>query len=185
MHQYFCVHIYIHDAYIHIHTYVHMHICLYHIFLTFYKGFTSFVLFCIFLLFFLSCFFFISHTHPFSYPQTQRLSLSLSLSFPLSNPRYALSLSSTAHMCSCYYVYVCASHSCIYGITPYMYSYYHMGWLRSVGSFKLQASFAEYRLFYRALLQKRPIILRSLLIIATPYTYMVSCAFMVLLVSFT
>jgi len=34
---------------------------------------------------------------------------------------------------------------------------------------KLQVSFAEYRLFYRALLQKRPIILRSLLVIATPY----------------
>ena len=30
-------------------------------------------------------------------------------------------------------------------------------------------SFAEYRLFYRALLQKRPIILRSLLIEATPF----------------
>jgi len=30
---------------------------------------------------------------------------------------------------------------------------------------------AEYSLFYRALLQKRPIILRSLLIVATPYTY--------------
>jgi len=29
-----------------------------------------------------------------------------------------------------------------------------MGWLRSVGSIKLQVSFAEYRLFYRALLQK-------------------------------
>jgi len=34
---------------------------------------------------------------------------------------------------------------------------------------KLQVSFAEYRLFYRALLQKRPIISRSLLIVATPY----------------
>jgi len=33
-----------------------------------------------------------------------------------------------------------------------------MGWLRSVGSIKLQVSFAEHRLFYRALLQKRPII---------------------------
>ena len=30
-------------------------------------------------------------------------------------------------------------------------------------------TFAEYCLFYRALLQKRPIILRSLLIVATPY----------------
>jgi len=33
-----------------------------------------------------------------------------------------------------------------------------MGWLRSVGSIKSQVSFAEYRLFHRALLQKRPII---------------------------
>jgi len=45
-----------------------------------------------------------------------------------------------------------------------------MGWLRLVDSLKLQVSFAEYRQFYRALLQKRPIVLRSLLIEATPYT---------------
>jgi len=44
-----------------------------------------------------------------------------------------------------------------------------MGWLRLVGSLKLQVSFAEYHLFYRVLLQKRPIILRSLPIVATPY----------------
>jgi len=44
-----------------------------------------------------------------------------------------------------------------------------MGWLRLVGSLKLQVSFAEYRLLYRALLQKRPVILWSLLIVATPY----------------
>jgi len=43
-----------------------------------------------------------------------------------------------------------------------------MGWLRLVGSLKLYVSFAEYRLFYRALLQKRRIILRSLLIVVTP-----------------
>jgi len=43
-----------------------------------------------------------------------------------------------------------------------------MGWLRLEGSLKWQISFAEYSLFYRALLQKRPIILRSLRIIATP-----------------
>jgi len=29
-----------------------------------------------------------------------------------------------------------------------------MGWLRSVGSLRLQVCFAEYSLFYRALLQK-------------------------------
>jgi len=44
-----------------------------------------------------------------------------------------------------------------------------MGWLRWVGSLKLKVSFAEYCLFCRALLQKRPIILWSLLIVATPY----------------
>jgi len=43
------------------------------------------------------------------------------------------------------------------------------GWLRLVGSFKLKLSFAEHSLFYRALLQKRPAILRSLLIETTPY----------------
>jgi len=45
------------------------------------------------------------------------------------------------------------------------YMFIHcMGWLRLVGSLKLQVSFAEYYLFYRALLQKKPVILRSLLI---------------------
>ena len=36
-------------------------------------------------------------------------------------------------------------------------------------SWKWKVSFAEYHLFYRALLQKRPMILRSLLIVATTY----------------
>jgi len=44
-----------------------------------------------------------------------------------------------------------------------------MGWLRSVGSIKSYVSFAEYCLFYRAVLQKRPIILSILLTVATPY----------------
>jgi len=43
-----------------------------------------------------------------------------------------------------------------------------MGWLRLVGSLRLQVSFAEYHFFFRSLLQKRPFILRSLLIAATP-----------------
>ena len=46
-----------------------------------------------------------------------------------------------------------------------------MGWLRLVGSLKLQVSFSENSLFYRSLLHKRPIILRSLLVVATPYVY--------------
>jgi len=45
---------------------------------------------------------------------------------------------------------------------------HYMGWIRLVGSLKFKVSFAEYSLFYRALVQKRSIILRSLLIVATP-----------------
>jgi len=50
-----------------------------------------------------------------------------------------------------------------------------MGWLRLAGSIKVYVSSAEYRLFYRALLQKRPIILRSLLAEATPYAQKSHC----------
>jgi len=57
--------------------------------------------------------------------------------------------------CSCFVFKICESFS-------------PMGWLRSVGSTKLYVSFAEYRLFYRALLQKRPINLSILLTEATP-----------------
>jgi len=49
------------------------------------------------------------------------------------------------------------------------YKYYGVAMISRL--LKLQASFAEYRLFYRALLQKRHIILRSLLIVATPYQH--------------
>jgi len=44
-----------------------------------------------------------------------------------------------------------------------------MGSLSRVGSLKTYVSLAEYSLFYTALLQKRPILLESLLIVATPY----------------
>jgi len=50
-----------------------------------------------------------------------------------------------------------------------------MRWLRLVGSLKLYVSFAEHSLFYRALLQKRRILLRSLLIVATPYPDIMAC----------
>jgi len=42
-----------------------------------------------------------------------------------------------------------------------------MGQLQLVGSLKSQVSYAKYSLFYRALLQNRPIILRRLLIVGT------------------
>jgi len=44
-----------------------------------------------------------------------------------------------------------------------------MAWLRVVDSLKLYVSFVEYSPFYRALLQKRLMILRSLLIVAPLY----------------
>ena len=43
------------------------------------------------------------------------------------------------------------------------------GWLRLVGSLKLWVFIAHISLFCRALLQKRPVILRSLRSVATPY----------------
>jgi len=48
---------------------------------------------------------------------------------------------------------------------------FHMGWLRLVGSLKLQVSFAKEPYERDHILQKRPIIIRSLLIVATPYAY--------------
>jgi len=44
-----------------------------------------------------------------------------------------------------------------------------MGWLRLVGSLKLQVSFAKEPYKRDDILQKRPIILSILLIVATPY----------------
>ena len=44
-----------------------------------------------------------------------------------------------------------------------------MGWLQSVGSIKFQVSFAEYRVFHRALVQNKHIISSILLTKATPY----------------
>jgi len=45
----------------------------------------------------------------------------------------------------------------------------HMGWLWLVGSIKLQVSFAKEPYERDDILQKRPIILSILLIVATPY----------------
>ena len=45
----------------------------------------------------------------------------------------------------------------------------YMGWLRLVGSFELQVYFAKRPYKRDDILQKRPIILRSLLVVATPY----------------
>jgi len=47
----------------------------------------------------------------------------------------------------------------------------YMGWLRLVGSLKTQVSFAKQPCKRDNILQKRPTILWSLLIVATPYAY--------------
>ena len=47
-----------------------------------------------------------------------------------------------------------------------------MGWLRLVGALKVQVSFAKEPYKRDDILQKRPIILRRLLIVATPYKWM-------------
>jgi len=74
----------------------------------------------------------------------------------------------TRHACGS----VCGSHVCVAVCVDHMcdmmWWFTHMGWLRSVGSIKLQVSFEEYRLLYRALLQKRPIIISILLTEVTP-----------------
>jgi len=71
------------------------------------------------------------------------------------------------------YVYIII-HECMH---IFIHTHMHMGWLQLVGSLKWQVSFTEYSLFYRALLKKRPTILGSLLIVATPYhMFNVSCA---------
>jgi len=54
-------------------------------------------------------------------------------------------------------------------------SYTYMGWLRLVGSLKLQVSFAKEPYKRDDILQKRPIILSSLLMVATPYQCVAVC----------
>jgi len=74
---------------------------------------------------------------------------------------------STSALC----VYVCMHMPLHTTESLILHLMHYMGWLRLGGSLKLLVSFTEYSLFYRALLQKRPLYLRILLIVATPYVY--------------
>jgi len=64
------------------------------------------------------------------------------------------------------------SYSCMWHAS-YSYvwhaSHSNMGWLRSVGSLNWQVSFTKEPYKRDDILQKRPVILRSLLTVATPY----------------
>jgi len=68
------------------------------------------------------------------------------------------------------YIHIC-THTVPPIYTLYAHTHMHMGWLRLVGSLKLYVTFAKEPYKRDDILQKRPIILRSLLIVATPYQY--------------
>jgi len=63
-------------------------------------------------------------------------------------------------------------HAQIVIISCFVSLHITMGWLPLVGSLKLQVSFAKEPYKRDDILQKRPIILRSLLIVATPYVFL-------------
>jgi len=66
----------------------------------------------------------------------------------------------------CIYIYILCKMSYVYDI----YAQHDMWWLRLVGSLKLQVSFGKESYKRDYILQKRPIIVRSLPIRATSYT---------------
>jgi len=83
----------------------------------------------------------------------------------------------------CMYVCIVCMHVCIHacirvcvyhGSNPCL----HMSWLWLVDPLKLQVFFAKEPCKRDYILQKKPIILRSLLIIATPYLYLCVCSFL-------
>jgi len=94
-------------------------------------------------------------------------------------------------VCVCACVCVCVLPACgcshvdmfayIYKYRVYEHIYFHiriytcMGWLQLVGSSKIQVSFAKKPCKRDYILQKRPIFLRSLLIVATPYIFVCLC----------
>ena len=71
------------------------------------------------------------------------------------------------------YVYICI-HTHLYNMYDYIYTCstrhlcFFLGWLRVLGSLKLRVSCAKEPYKRDDILQKRPVILRSLLIVSTP-----------------
>ena len=83
------------------------------------------------------------------------------------------------YMCICIYIYHtygCVSVYPSFNNTGLMSSQNQHKWTRGVvGSLKLQVSFAKKPYKRDDILQKRPIILKSLLIVATPYIQVDAC----------
>jgi len=77
------------------------------------------------------------------------------------------------------YIYIWYIPIIIYPIVYHEILYHsletYMRWLGLVGSLKLQVSFSKEPCKRDYILQKRPIILRSLLIVATPYLMTYIC----------
>ena len=73
----------------------------------------------------------------------------------------------SSHVCDMTHLY--AWHEWFKCVT-----WHHIGWLRLVGSLKSQVSFAKEPYKRDDILQKRPKILRSLLIVATPRSYLLT-----------
>jgi len=77
-------------------------------------------------------------------------------------------------LCKCVlYDFVCVCDTTLYVCDMTLYvcvtCLFNMGWLRLVGSLKMEVSFTKEPYTRDYILQKKPIILRSLLIIATPH----------------
>jgi len=84
-------------------------------------------------------------------------------------PLYHTFTSNTCNKCNMAYIHVrIRTHLWVF-ITSSTILLLDMGWLRSVGSFKLQVSCAKEPYKRDDILKKRPIILRSLQTVATPY----------------
>jgi len=165
---YLCIHIYEHisyDVYTWIHTYAHTNIQTYkHAYIHSKDSLT--------------------HKHMYTHTNTRSIIALLLLHDTQTHMRthehaymHVKNTATHEHMYTHTHTHAVSSH-CYYSMNiNYMMLYFvlihreiiTMGWLRLVGSLNLQVSSAEYSLFYRVLLQKRPIILRSLLIVATPY----------------
>ena len=79
-------------------------------------------------------------------------------------------------MCICMHIFICIGLACITARNAAPSIYFSrackcdtgMGWLWLVGSIRVHVSFAKEPYKRDDILQKRPIILRSLLIVATP-----------------
>jgi len=103
-----------------------------------------------------------THTHTYTYAHALLLAFSLSLSLVLSLPIFIRFKHDITHLLK-------HIHKKTHQFERHDQSVRHMVWLRLVGSLKLQVSFAKELYKTDDILQKRLIILRSLLFVATPY----------------